>query len=229
MTPVTDAPQIAMNDLSLQIKQPVSPEEIATMLRQGRCPPDRAFDWYLPPDLQVISSTFWTPLLVAIRAAGWLEELGIASVVDIGSGAGKFCVATALAGRARFVGLEQREHLVEAARSLARTLCVEGRVYFRHSVFGETELPVADAYYLYNPFGENTFGEEEHLDETVELSPQRYVRDVEATEGLLDAVPLGTHVLTYNGFGGRFPVGFRLIREDMTLPCPLRMWKKIDP
>jgi len=41
-------------------------------------------------ELREVSAEYWTPLRVAVRAAGWLEELGIGSVVDIGAGVGKF-------------------------------------------------------------------------------------------------------------------------------------------
>jgi len=44
--------------------------------------------------------------------------LGIRAVVDIGAGAGKFCVAGALFGKCRFIGLEQYSSLVTSARAL---------------------------------------------------------------------------------------------------------------
>ena len=92
----------------------LSSAEIAAALRALRCPTDCTFDRLLPEALRVVSGEYWTPLRVAVRAACWLEDVGVRSVVDIGAGVGKFCVVAALASNCRFVGLEQRRWLVEA-------------------------------------------------------------------------------------------------------------------
>ena len=199
---------------------------IAMAIRTGMCPADRAFDRFFPDELRLVSAQYWTPLLVAIRAAEWFEELHIQTVVDIGSGAGKFCVAAALASRCHFTGFEQRPRLVAAARDLARVFEVEDRVTFLDGALGEIPVPEADAYYLYNPFAENLFGAQDHLDEDVELSFDRYARDVAATRDLLVRAPVGTHVVVYNGFGDRAPLGYDEICADRDLPNPLCMWKK---
>ena len=71
-------------------------QRVAEALRTGICPADRAFDRFLPDDLRVVSAQCWTPLMVAKHAAQWLDDLNVQTVVDIGSGVGKFCVAAAL-------------------------------------------------------------------------------------------------------------------------------------
>ena len=192
----------------------VSPLQIAAALRAGICPTNDAFDRYLPDDLRFVSSQYWTPLVVAVRAARWLDELNVRTVVDIGSGAGKFCVAGALSGNCHFTGLEQRARLVSAAAALARLFEVEDRVQFVKGALGESAAPIADAYYLYNPFGENLLGPSDHLDEDVEISDERFVRDVAAVEDLLRDAAVGTYVLTYNGFGGKVPAGYTDVRVD---------------
>jgi predicted RNA methylase len=163
---------------------------------------------------------------VALRAAEWLDEHHVRTVVDIGSGAGKFCVAAALAGRCRFTGLEQRPRLVDAARALARLFEVDDRVAFLDGALGEIPVPDADAYYLYNPFGENLFGPQDHLDEDVELSFERYARDIATVRELLQRAPVGTYVVIYNGFGGQVPLGYQEVRTDHDLPNPLCLWRK---
>jgi predicted RNA methylase len=204
-----------------------SPVGVAMAIRTGMCPVDRAFDRFYPDELRLVSSQYWTPLVVAMRAAEWLEEQQVRTVVDIGSGAGKFCVAAALASRCHFTGVEQRPRLVAAARDLARVFEVEDRVTFLDGALGEVPLPVPEAYYLYNPFGENLFGPQDHLDEDVELSADRYARDIAATRELLRRAPVGTCVVVYNGFGGQVPLGYEEIHADHELPNPLCMWKKI--
>jgi predicted RNA methylase len=199
---------------------------IAMAMRTGMCPVDRAFDRFFPDELRLVSGQYWTPLLVAMRAAEWLEEARARTVVDIGSGAGKFCVAAALASNCHFTGIEQRPRLVAAARDLARVFDVEDRVTFHVGALGETPIPEADAYYLYNPFGENLFGPQDHLDEDVELTFDRYARDIAATRELLLRAPVGTHVIIYNGFGGQVPLGYHEVHADHELPNPLSMWTK---
>jgi SAM-dependent methyltransferase len=202
------------------------PEPIAEALRRGECPDDRAFDAFLPSSLRILSRQHWTPLSVVARAARWLDELGVRRVLDLGSGAGKFCVAGALAGRCQFVGLEQRPELVRAARALARSFGVDDRARFIAGALGDVVLPSAQLYYLFNPFEENLSDGSEHIARDVELSSDRYARDLAATHQLLCSAPLGTYVLTYNGFGASLPAGYRELRRDPDLPSALRLWRK---
>jgi predicted RNA methylase len=206
--------------------RPPTALELAHEIRSGGLPDDELFDRFLPFRLRMVSRGFWTPLAVAVRTAAWFAELGVGSVVDIGSGVGKFCVAAALGGTCRFIGLEQRPRLVAAANHLARVFRVEDRVTFVAGALGCCSVPAADAYYLYNPFGENRFGPEAHLDEDVELGEDRYQRDIATVEELLHRACPGTYVVTYNGFGGQVPDGYAQIRVDRTLPNMLRMWQK---
>ena len=220
---MNDDEQIALDDGL------TTPAEVAEVLRKGGCPPDRAFDRFLPAALNLASSQFWTPLAVVQRAAEWIDELSIETVVDVGSGAGKFCVAAALFTRARYIGIEHRPHLVEAARELARAFEVDDRVSFEIGSLGEAPLPEGHAYYLYNPFGENLFGPTDHLDEEVELSTERYFRDVAVVENHLRMAPVGTCLMTYNGYGGAVPTSYQQVRIDRKIPNLLRMWKKLGP
>lgn len=206
------------------------PSRVGNALRSGLCPKDRVFDRFLMTEHRLISGMYWTPLVVATRAAQWFDELGIKTVLDVGSGAGKFCVAAALASKLpRFIGLEHRSDLVSASRDLARRFEVEERITFVHGTFGEIPTPSAEAYYFFNPFGENLFGPEDRLDATVELGNDRFLRDVASVERLLIGAPVGTYLLTYNGYGGTIPTSYREVRVDRELPNVLRMWRKVAP
>src|SRR4051812_18571180 len=76
----------------------MNPAQVAEALGAGMRLTDASFDQFLFDPLRALSSQHWTPLAVAARAAEWFEQRNIRTVVDIGSGAGKFCVAAALAG-----------------------------------------------------------------------------------------------------------------------------------
>ncbi len=206
-----------------------TPRQLADAIRRGEWPRDMDFDRFMARELLPVSNRYWSQLVVAERMSQWLDALGVESVVDIGSGPGKLCVAGALAGERRFVGIEQRKNLVHEARRLAELFGVSERARFVHAVFGETRVPQADAYYLYNPFGENLFSVDDALDGEVELSNRRFVQDTRAVEALLRDAPVGTHLITYNGFGGRVPASYKLIHSDRALPCLLRLWTKVTP
>lgn len=205
----------------------MSPREIVERLADGRPVAERDFDRYLPEDLRDRSSLHWTPLRVAAHGARWLWSRGVRTVVDVGAGAGKFCVVGALASGCSFVGIEQRPRLVEVARGLARLYRIGDRVSFACGVYDGATLPAADAYYLFNPFGENILEGHEHIDRDVELSDGRYLRDVAAMEQTLRRVPRGTHVLMYNGFGGAIPDTYEELRPAADAPDLLCLWQKV--
>ena len=69
----------------------VAARQLAEVMHSDRCAADRAFDHFLPERLRVVSPFYWSPLAVAQRAAEWFTDAGVHTVVDIGSGAGKFC------------------------------------------------------------------------------------------------------------------------------------------
>jgi len=221
---------LALDDLTpVDGLTPPSPARIAEALRLGACPPDRAFDIFLPEDLGSLSADQWTPLSVALAAATWLEEAGVRSVIDIGSGPGKFCVAAALAGSCELIGLEQNPRFVSVSRSLARLFGVQSRARFVHGALGESELPPTDAYYIYNPFAQHLFAPSDELGCGATPNYARYRRDVMIAQDLFRRAPVGTVVLTYNGFGGLMPSSYEARRVCHELPCVLRMWRKSEP
>jgi SAM-dependent methyltransferase len=206
-----------------------SPARIGAALRDGRCPPDAAFDTFLPKDLRDLAGEHWTPLAVALAAARWLVDAGVRQVVDIGSGPGKFCVAAALAGSCELIGLEQSARLVSVARSLSRLFGVPTRARFIQGTLAETKLPEADAYYLYNPFMQHLCAPNDDPGYGPTPDYQRYRRDVTTMQEVFRRAPAGTIVLTYNGFGGLMPANYEACRVSRELPCVLRMWRKSVP
>jgi SAM-dependent methyltransferase len=197
--------------------------EMATW-RNGHRRDESLFDRFLPARYRLRFAHFWTPLCVAARVAEWLDELELDSVVDVGSGVGKFCIAAALASRSSFVGLEQRPELLRIAGGIAEALNLESRVTFSLGVLGETPVPSASCYYFFNPFGESLL--EYPLDHNVEVSASRTLSDIFAAEQLLREAPGGTHVVTYNGFGGTLPNGYEVLRRASEFRCPLLLARK---
>jgi SAM-dependent methyltransferase len=200
--------------------------DLADAVRAGHAALDDEFDQFIPHEDRRVSADYWTPVGVATRAAQWLDYFGARSVVDVGSGVGKFCVAAALGGQCQFTGIEHRTRLVAAARALALTFGVEDRIDFVQSAMTDVGWPKADAYYLYNPFGENLCRFEYQLDREVELGIDRYKREIADAERFIEHAPRGTFLLTYNGFGGRVPDSYEQVAIDREQPYELRMWRK---
>jgi SAM-dependent methyltransferase len=193
-------------------------------LRTSQRVRDSVFDLVYPAYVRRVSARFWTPVDVAVTASRWLKALGSRSVLDVGSGAGKFCIVANLASGHAVCGLEQRAHLIDIAHTAAaaygaRVDCIHGTL--------ETFDPTGfDAFYLFNPFGENLYIPAEQFDCEPELSALRYMHDLSIFEHWLDHAPVNTCFLTYHGFGGRIPSNYALARSMTKGSAHLRLWTK---
>jgi SAM-dependent methyltransferase len=200
---------------------------IARALRSGALVDDRVFDAVFPLSARLRSSLYWTPVEVAVRAAGLLADRAGATILDIGSGVGKFCIVAGAAVHANVRGIEHRPHLVEIAREAAQRIGVGAT--FDGGTIEEQDASTIDGFYLYNPFAENLCAKSEYLDGTVELSTPRFRRDVEATVALLARARVGARVVTYCGFGGDLPDGFVLALRERCAGNRLELWVKQEP
>jgi SAM-dependent methyltransferase len=198
---------------------------IASRLRRGALVADRVFDEVFPLAARSPSRVYWTPVEVAVRAAKLLADGPRSTILDIGAGVGKFCIVAAAAVRAEVRGVEHRPHLVEIARQAAAKLGVSPS--FTHGTLEEQDPSNIDGIYMFNPFAENLCPRVDRLDATVELSEDRFWRDIRATERFLTRARVGTRVAIYCGFGGNMPDGYVLaVRERCA--GPLELWVKED-
>jgi EAL domain-containing protein (putative c-di-GMP-specific phosphodiesterase class I)/CheY-like chemotaxis protein len=198
---------------------------IRSALKLGISVPDAQFDAFYPDGARLVSSRFWTPVDVALRAAQLLVVDRATRVLDVGSGAGKFCVIGALSTGACFTGVEHRLALVDVAREQARAWQASG-ARFVHARFEVIRWDEFDALYFYNPFQEGVFSRSEQLDDTVELSLARFRFDVQVTRCLLASAKIGTRVVTYHGFGGTMPQGYSLLASEKRGTDRLQLWLK---
>jgi len=187
---------------------------------------DIAFDERLPRSLQMKSSIHFTPVDVARHAARLLAPIPGMTVLDVGAGAGKFClVAAHTVDDAKFVGVELREHLVHIANRLAREL-QRSNVRFIHGDALDLDWSAFDAFYLYNPFAEHLLEKAFLLDNQIDRNPWRFAGYVGAVRERLAAARLGTRVVTYHGFGGVPPSGYDLVCGDAVGTDRVELWIK---
>ena len=186
---------------------------------------DIAFDGVYPDWVRRCSRRHWTPMEVAQRAAELLVTDDNTRVLDVGSGAGKFCIIGALTTRGVFSGIEQRPALVEVARAAANHYGAR-RTDFIHGDITSIDWREFNAFYLFNPFSEDGGGAFEAIDQTIAFSPARQQRYIRFTWARLEAAPLGTRVVTYHGYGGSMPAGFRCIRCEPKGSDFVELWLK---
>lgn len=136
-------------------------------------PTDTEFDSVYPESVRRLSTFHWTPVAVAARAASMLTEAGSTRILDVGSGAGKFCILGAMVTDAQFVGVERRRNLVEVSETAAARLGVT-RATFLHSSFDRIGFEAFDGIYLYNPFFEHITRAFPQIDDSIEFSTATY-------------------------------------------------------
>jgi SAM-dependent methyltransferase len=196
------------------------------MPSQSYASDDTRFDAIYPARIRRISRRFWTPVAVARAAAALFVEAGAHHVLDVGSGVGKFVLATALAApKLQLVGVEQRPHLVAIADRARDEL---GTGNARFAVGDATAIPWDgfDGLYLFNILAENLFHLGDRIDDEVELSAQRFKREKVRIERALRRMPLGTALVTYHGSSTRIPACYELRGLEQAGTDWVRLWVK---
>lgn len=184
-----------------------------TLLSQCRVASNRDFDSLYPKRIQQLSGKHWTPVEVAVLAAGFLAEQRGARILDIGSGIGKFClVAAQHYPDSHFSGVEQREKLVRLARKAQKSIGTENTT-FVHGNFTQLDLNQFDHFYFYNSFYENLVDREFHIDEHIEHSLSLYEYYTHYLFKALEGRPNGTKLVTFHSFREVVPPGYSLVES----------------
>ena len=184
---------------------------------------DEDFNAIYPENISLLARKHWTPVSVAKTASEFLVGRPGTRVLDIGSGAGKFCMVGAAGTKGHFTGIEQRLELVELSRRLSTSYCVPNVKYVHANV---TSINFTDynAFYFYNPFYEN-ISQHERIDETVRLDLQLYDTYSLHTVEQLSSLPLGVRLATYHTPITVVPQSFRLV--DSLYSGYLNLWEKV--
>lgn len=185
---------------------------------------DEEFDSIYSLKIQKLSSRHWTPVGVAKKAADFLVVNPTTKVLDIGSGAGKFCLVAAAYSQGQFTGVEQRASLIRTAQKCAKRYHVK-RVKFVHADIRSLNFQDFDAFYFFNSFEEN-LDFSDKIDPETSLNSElfeeytRYVRDQ------LDEAPMGTRIATYCSSSYEIPSSYYLV--DAVAKGKLKFWFKRD-
>lgn len=210
-------------------KETIAPDWIEMVLekfRRGEDLSNHVFESIYPDSLLEIAAVHWTPLHVARRAVEYLvgKEGKKTRVLDVGSGIGKVCLIGALTTDSDFTGIEKREYFVRFANALLKDQSVSNARCI-HGEMAALDWSSFDSFYLFNPFYENRVPTL-RIDQLVCLSEGRYRQLIQVVESKLEYLRLGTRVVTYHGFGGRFPESYSLEASEFLYSGNLDLWVK---
>ena len=181
-------------------------------LQTAQAVKDADFDEIYPIEVKKLSGRHWTTVEIAKKAAGFLVTSPASKVLDIGSGAGKFCFVGMATTQGQFFGIEQRPDLVVLSRSIIQQYNLD-RVHISNANVVDTNFKDFDAFYLFNPFHENL---EKHssIDKSLPLSRPIYSRYKKYVFGQLQDMPAGTRVVTYSVNGSQIPPSYKAVRKE---------------
>ncbi|MDZ4683027.1 MAG: methyltransferase domain-containing protein [Saprospiraceae bacterium] len=185
---------------------------------------DETFDVIYPLRYRKISKIHFTPIKVAQVAARYLVEKPGTRVLDVGSGAGKFCMVGAACTEGYFVGVEQRKHLHSLANKLSKRYNLE-HIDFIASNVVEIDFEDYDAIYYFNAFYENIF-HNGAIDSSVTLDKTLYSIYTQYMREQLNKMPLGTRLATYFSFMDEVPNSYKIKSADFDLK--LKLWEKVS-
>jgi hypothetical protein len=182
---------------------------------------DNHFNHLYPLTVQALARRHWTPLYAARRAVKYLASHPGTRILDIGSGAGKFCLAAAYyRPHSFYYGIEQRKWLVSDAET-ARQILGSENVSFIHGNFTLIDFQQFDHFYFYNSFYENLTSTDK-IDFDIKYSDELYDYYSCALRKKLEQKPAGTKLVTFHSIEDEIPSGFVQVDSD----DQLKFWIK---
>jgi len=213
--------KINMQNKSRGIKIPMPERRMHT---DSRFSSDEQFNQLYPVSIELLSRRHWTPLNIARKAAAFLAAENNVRILDIGSGAGKFCLAAAhYRPKAFYFGVEQRKSLIDNAETALEILGMEN-VFFIHGNFTQLDFRKYDHFYFYNSFYENLVGTDK-IDENIDYSPELYNYYNRYLYKNLDQKPAGTRLATFHSLQDEIPPDYHVVGSEIN--NLLKFWIKI--
>ena len=176
-----------------------------------------------PDWIRSLDKIHWSPEPVIKRAVEWLLPNRGMSLLDIGSGSGKFCLmGSYLRPDCSFYGVEQRRDLVDCSIGL-RDQLNRRNVEFTNANFTSVEFRNFDSFYFYNSFFENLPGVET-IDDTIDHSVHLYAYYSAYLKNELDRLSTGTRVVTFCSWDDEIPLSYGL--QASSMEGRLKFWMK---
>lgn len=197
---------------------------LARELRAATMVRDEAFDQIYPLAVRRASWLHWSPIRACVRAVKLLAPGPETRLLDVGAGAGKFCIVAAAMSGARVRGVERSPYLAQVARAAAFRLGVS--VEIADGTLDGEDPSSTDALYFFNPFAEALYLPGAAMEESAEERAARARHDVASAERFLERARVGARVATFFGFGGRMPSSFERVKREACAGGVLELWEK---
>lgn len=185
---------------------------------------DDDFNQIFPEQIREMALRHFTPLEVARQAADYLVSFPGAKVLDIGSGAGKFCLVGAVSTNGNFTGIEQRENLVNLSNEIAAKHGILNSNFINANIT-EIDFSEYDSFYFYNAFHEN-IDESARMDKTVETDSRYFGMYSDYVSFALSTQKKGTRLVTYWSSLNEVPAEYEI--RFTALNGRLKFWEKMS-
>ena len=174
---------------------PLQTKMIFEYLRKGIILEDTFFNTMYPTEIRPLAETHFTHIHIAKMATEFLVQKTGTKVLDIGSGAGKFCMIGASLSDGFFTGVELRKKFYDLSQRLLKKYKISNAQFIQANITS-IDFQDYDAFYLFNPFYENIL-KYEKMDDSLELENELYDIYSNYVKEQLDKMPVGTRVATY--------------------------------
>ncbi len=199
-------------------------KEIKGRILKNHAITDIEFDQFYPKNIRSLSAIQWTPLKVIDRSLELLRLTSSDSVLDVGSGVGKFCIYASMKCDAKFNGIEKRNSLVEISNALRIEFNLKN-VQFKCGDMNSVDWYEHSVFYFYNPFFESLRGTG-RIDGTVPHGLKPFSKSIHQAKECLKRTKSGTKVITFHTMGGKLPKDFILIHKEYCVTGDLEYYIK---
>ncbi len=184
---------------------------------------DSEFDRIYSKKMKWVSETHFTPIHIAKMAAAYLAENIGTKVLDVGAGAGKFCMIGAAYTKGYFYGVEQRKNLCSIAQRISNYYHLDNVAFINENIIN-IDFKAFDAFYFFNAFYENVslLGA---IDTKIVLDKQLYYDYSYYVKEQLADMPIGTKLVTFHSFLKEIPNNYQV--QFTSFDEKLKFWKKI--
>jgi len=186
---------------------------------------DKHFLDLYPSSFRVANRMHYTPIEVVKKAASFLCQEKKSTILDIGSGIGKFCIpAASIFPENKFIGIELRPDLNEAANEVKEKLGLSNVTFLQGDIV-KFPLRFYNHFYFFNAFYE--FRENaEKLDQQLEFTPGNYQKYHAYIFRSLEKMPIGTKLATFFTEDKWIPACY--VEVENHFDFTLKHWMKIQ-
>ncbi len=183
---------------------------------------DEDFNLIYDEHLREMAEIHFSPFDVSKQSAQYLVTHIGTKVLDIGSGAGKFCMIGSLVSDGFFYGIEQRQLFIDISNKIS----IENKLNNLTFILGnitDIDFEKYDAFYIFNPFYEN-ISRTGFIDDDIELKKELYEIYSLYVNFQLDQKPKGTRLVTYFSYSKEIPKSYVLLFSNFD--DKLKFWEK---